>query len=350
MEMTGDASAGVDVPVEDGLIEKLSEGDKNPMFVTIEVINEGVSRNGRAYDRETIISLAEQINAKKPTGYFGHLKDDERGNKFPEPQTIWIGAKVEEVGGKVRLFAKGYVLPEAKSLRSFLKKAKAISKNVAVSVYGLAQVVVDKVSNTQLVKSMQLESIDWARPGSEGVPNMGLFTVTSEMADDSEDIKKQGESKPMNKQEVLKSATAAELKEANPEVVSEMVTEAVEAKQAELETVVSEMADVRQSLGLKEDQSVTSVIAEMQQQLKEAELDNQLREKVESPTARKMVKELVVGEMVSDTTLTVANAVDKVLESESGKALVAEMLEVAPKVSPKTEQPSVVARKYTKKG
>lgn len=345
MEMTADGVGSIDVPVEEGLIASLSEGDKNPMFVTIEVINEGVSRNGRAYDKDTITSLAEQINSKKPDGYYGHLTDEERKTKFPEPQTIWIGAKVEEVGGKTRLFAKGYVLPEAKGLRSYLKKAKAAGKNIAVSVYGLAQVTLDKINNVSIVKSMSLESIDWARPGSEGVLNMGLFSVTSEMTEDSKSIK-QGE-KTMDKVEVLKSATADELKEANPTVVSEMVAEAVEAKETELQAVVTEMADVKEALGLKEDEGTVEAIKEMTQRLQGHELDSELRNKVESATARKVVKQLVISEMASG--LAVSEAVDKVLGSETGQAIVKEMLEVAPRVAPKTEQPSLVARKYTKK-
>lgn len=345
MEMTADGVGEIDVPVEEGLVAKLADGDKNPMFVTIEVINEGVSRNGRAYDKDTINSLAEQINSKKPDGYYGHLTDEERKTKFPEPQTIWIGAKVEEVGGKTRLFAKGYVLPEAKGLRSYLKKAKAAGKNIAVSVYGLAQVVKDTVRNVSLVKSMSLESIDWARPGSEGVLNMGMFSVTSEMtdkltADKGEEV--------MERQEVLKTATVEELKESNPAVITEMVAEAVSEKETELNAIVTEMTDVRTALGLEEDKDAVETIKEMTGKLSAMELDEQLRDKVESPTARKIIKQLVVSEMHDG--VTTSEAVDKVLGSETGQALVKEMLEVAPKVSPRTMQPVAVARKFTKKG
>lgn len=346
MEMTADGVGEIDVPVEEGLIAKLVEGDENPMFVTIEVINEGVSRNGRAYDKKTIESLAEQINSKKPDGYYGHLTDDERKTKFPEPQTIWIGAKVEEVGGKTRLFAKGYVLPEAKSLRSYLKKAKAASKNVAVSVYGLAQVVKDNVKNITLVKSMNLESIDWARPGSEGVLNMGMFSVTAEMHDSKLTTEK-GEV-DMTREEVLQSATVDELKEANPAVVSEMVDSAVAEKTTELEAVVSEMTDVRTALGLKEDGNVVETISEMTERLQGYELDGQLRAMVEAAPARKVIKQLVISEMASG--LPVTEAVDKVLASETGQAVVKEMLDTAPRVAPKTQQPVAVARKFTKKG
>lgn len=343
-EMTADGIGEIDVPVDADVIASLREGDTDPMFVTIEVINEGVSRNGRSYDKATIESLAEQINTKKPDGFYGHLTDDERKTKFPEPQTIWIGAKVSEVGGKTRLFAKGYVLPEAKGLRSYLKKAKAAGKNVAVSVYGLAQVVKDSVSNVMRVKSMSLESIDWARSGSEGVLNMGLFSVTSEMAGDSN--KNKGDT--MDRTDVLKSVTVDELKELNPTVVSEMVTEATQPIVAEKDAVIAEMADVRAALSLAEDGSVVETVKEMTDRLSQYELDSQLRDKVESVTTRSIIKQLVVSEMTSG--LNATEAIDKVLESETGKTLIKEMLDVAPRVAPMTERPMAVERKYTKKG
>lgn len=45
-EMNSDGMGEIDVPVDKTIISELSDGDKDPMFVTIEVINEGVSRNG----------------------------------------------------------------------------------------------------------------------------------------------------------------------------------------------------------------------------------------------------------------------------------------------------------------
>ncbi len=346
-EMTEDGMGEIDVPVDAELISKLKDGDTDPMFVTIEVINEGVSRNGRAYDKKTIESLAEQINADKPNGYYGHLNDDERKTKYPEPQTIWIGAKVSEVGGKLRLFAKGYVLPEAKSLRSYLRKSKAVGKNVAVSVYGLAKVVKDTVNNTMRVKSMALESIDWARPSSEGVLNMGLFSVTSEMTDNSDDLTS-GKGEDMNKEEVLKTLTADELKEHNPTVISEMITEATEPIEQAKEVLVTEMADVRTALQLDDEASVVETVKEMTDRINGYELDNQLSAKVESPSARKVIKQLVISEMTSGT--AVDEAVTNVLDSETGKELIKEMLEVAPRVAPMTEKPVAKQRKHTKKG
>ena len=152
----------------------------------------------------------------------------------------------------------------------------------------------------------------------------------------------------MDKVEVLKSATADEIKEANPTIVSEMVAEAVEAKETELQSVVAEMTEVKTALGLAEDASAVETIQEMASKLNDMRLDTELRDKVESSTARKVVKQLVISEMASGT--TVDEAVDKVLASETGQAIVKEMLDVAPRVAPMTMQPVAQARKYTKKG
>lgn len=346
MNATGITEAGVDVPVDPKLLQELADGDDDPMFVTIEVINEGRSGNGRLYTREAIDKICRQINEERPNGYLGHLSLEERKTKYPAPQTMWLGAVAKEVNGKYRLFAKGYVLPDATSLRTYLRKAKIAGKNVAVSIYGKVHRVARGVAD---MTSLALESIDWVRQGSEGVRNSGVFVIASEMQDDdSSNLDDKGDD--MTKEEALASATASDLKEhVNPEVVSEMLQEAVSASEAEHEAVVSEMLDIKQALGLDTDSESkpAQVIAEMQSELRDMQLDNELRDKVESKAARKVIKTMVVAEMQADE--TVGEAVDKVLASEDGKAVIQEMLEKAPRIAPQVDKPVVVARKYTTK-
>lgn len=339
------ADLGINIPFDAQLRDELIEGDDNPMFVTVEVLNEGVSRNGRDWTKEAIASVVSQINSKHPDGYQGHLSDTDRSTKYPDPQTIWLGASAKEVGGKLRLFAKGYVLPEAKTLRSYLRKAKTLKKNVAVSVYGTVQAAVKTARNALDMSNFNLESIDWARPGSEGVPNMGIFQVTSEMFDSNNN----GEGN-MDKVQAIKESTAAELREHNPAVVSEMVSEAVaEATQAS-EAVVSEMTQTREALGLKEGESLTERVAEMQEQLSEAALDNSMREKIPSATARKTLRSAVVKEMNANADLTADAAVDAVLGSEKGKAVMRNTAERAPSVAPLHDAPTATpTRRFSKR-
>jgi hypothetical protein len=107
----------IEVPFAQGVdIEKLIKGDKNPLFVTIEAVNDSVSKSKRRYTPEVIADIAKQINENKPDGYDGHLKDEDRAFVRPKSQTIWLGAIVKNIEGKARLFIKGYVFPYAKEL------------------------------------------------------------------------------------------------------------------------------------------------------------------------------------------------------------------------------------------
>lgn len=349
MEMSDDGSSGnIDVPVDAQLLEQVKQGDEDPMFVTIEVLNESVSKNGRNWSKEAIASVAEQINSKRPDGYMGHLLEGERKHKYPKPQTIWLGAKAEETDGKMRLFAKGYVLPEAKRLRTYLRKAKAAGKSVAVSVYGTIERAAKAANGALEMANFDLESIDWARPGSEGVKNTGQFMIAAEMADDSKG-KGVNKEEDVNREDVLKSATASELQEHNPEVVSEMTNEAASQKEAEQAEVVQEMADIKAELGLDDnsEKSAKQVVQEMKEQQTQHELDAQLQEKVDSPAARKLIRHYVVSEMQEGE--TVSQTVDRVLASETGKEVIQEMVDTAPTVQPQTQKPAGEARKFTKK-
>lgn len=349
MEMSSDGLGGViDVPVDPKLIDSLKEGDDNPMFVTIEVLNERQSNNGRNWTKDAILSVAEQINLKKPDGYLGHLTEEERATKHPEAQVMWLGATVKETNGKTRLFAKGYVLPYAGKLRTYMTKAKAAGKNVTVSVYGTASKLVRNAAGAidMGLSGFHLESIDFARPGSEGVRPLGQFMVTAEMTDNSKDNKEID----VNREDAIKSATVDELKELNPSVVSEM-TSMAEAQEAEHEAVVSEMTSISEALGLEKDseKKPSEVIKEMTARNRELELDNELRDKVDSPSARVVLKQMVISEMTEGQ--TISEAVDKTLKSDSGKAVIKEMVVDAPKVAPRTHQTAnkVPNRKWTKK-
>jgi hypothetical protein len=97
-------------PAEGVDLEGIRQSDPNAMFVTLPIAEIGaVSGNGLLYDEQLVDSIAEQINAKRPGGIFGHLKDEERSTSFPLPAALWVGAK--RVGRT--LYAKGYIPPGA---------------------------------------------------------------------------------------------------------------------------------------------------------------------------------------------------------------------------------------------
>ena len=337
VEMTDDRDARDElVNVDPALLEKVSEGDDKPQFVTINVAVEGVSKSGRNWTRELIHSIAEQINTKHPDGYSGHVADADRPFKRPDPQTIWLGATVVEKNGKAHLYAKGYVLPEAVSLRSYLRRAKAIGKNVSVSVFGKAKAAVWNAKQSAYdLKDFVLESVDWSRSGAEGIPNDGTLVLASEMHNDNkEDLN-------VERKDVIKSLKADELKEHNPNLVSEIQSESAD------EALVSEMDGIKAVVG--ETDKPSEAVSEMAKENRELKLDRELDRSVRSEAARALIRPLVVSEMEkAEGSVDVSEMVSGVLGSDEGKAIIEQHVDRAPKVDPRKADEAVAERKHTR--
>lgn len=351
-EMGTNEDLKIDVPIAKGVdIKKLTEGDKDPLFVTIEALNTTISRSKRRYTPEVVKEIARQINEIKPDAYEGHLAEHERETKRPKPQTIWIGATVKEIGGKLRLFVKGYVLPYAKELKQYLKAAKAAGKKVAVSIYGQAKQTWNDLVRAYDVNDFHLESIDWARSGAEGVPTLGYLALTSEM---------KGE-KLMNREDIVKDLTIGEIEELNPTIVSEMksklsdeITKTVK-KEIEKETQ-SELNVIREMVGAKEKDNLKDVIKEMVDEIENLRqkvagyyIDELLAKRISNKAARGVIKSMVVREIGNEYNLdTIAETVSNVIKSDEGKAIVASMNEAKIIVTPNVDNRSHnIGRKYT---
>lgn len=335
-EMRADGADDL-VPVSPELLRGVAEGDSDPMFVTMNIATEGTSKNGRYYSRETIQSMADQINAEVTDGHNGHLSDQERATKRPDPVALWLGARVIEKNGKAHLYAKGYVMPEEHKLRSYLRKAKAIGKNVAVSVFGKAEkAVYDRQRKAYNLVNFVLQSIDFARSKSEGIPNDGTLILASEMVNEIE------EEQTMKREEVIKSLKAEELHTHNPDLVAEMQQEVIDSQ----EVTVSEMETITGLVG----ENPAEAIAEMQRENRELHLDRELTDKVKIRGARPALREMVIAEMeLSEAVTNVAEMVDQVLGSAEGKAVIATHREKTPVVNPLTDNrsESVGKRSFT---
>jgi hypothetical protein len=354
---------GSDFPIAAGIdLQKLTDGDDEPMFVIVRVLEETVSANGNHWTEAVIKSVARQIMDKTPDGYLGHLSDEDRATVFPDPQTLWVGAKIETdpSSGKLTLIAKGYVLPDSK-IRTYLKKATAANKQVSVSVYGRANRVFNKYKKCYDIKAFDLESIDWARPGSQGVANANLLSITQET---------------MKRQEVIATATLDELQEFNPDIVQEIREEAKEEAKSE---VVSEMKgeakatqkalkEITDELGDKPLEAVAEMRNEFEAvsgRLANKAIDAELDKRVSNDTARRLIQKMVVSEMANvnlteDETSEAENkgvtvsemralkAVDSVLETEDAKQLIKEMMDKKP-FSPEKPKDSPDGRTFTVK-
>lgn len=326
------------VVVDPALLQAVAEGDDNPLFVTLNIATEGVSKNGRLYTRETIQSIADQINAEAVDGYNGHLSDAERATKRPDTVTLWLGANVVVKNGKAHLYAKGYVMPEETRLRSYLKKAKALRKNVAVSIFGKAEkAVFDAETKAYKLVNFVLQSIDWARSKSEGIVNDGTLILASEMVNEEENT--------MTRKEVLESLTKEELRTERADLVAEMEQEAVEAAGVP----VSEMEQITELVGEKP----AEVVAEMLRENRELKLDQELASKVKIRNARPVLREMVVAEMEkaeNKASINVSEMVDSVLAGDEGRAIIAQHVSKTPVINPldSSRGESVPSRKFSK--
>lgn len=321
------SAQAIKVPTASGVdLEKLTEGDPDPMFVTLEVASATVSGNRNRYSEATLLNIAEQINETRPDAYLGHLDDKELATKYPDPQTMWIGASVEKIDGVARLFAKGYVYTDAK-VRSLLKKAVAAGKVMAVSIAGRANKKFDKVAKVYDIIDFKLDSIDWARPGTQGLNPLLTPFITQEMVDTSMEIK-------------LQEATLEQLKELRPDLVEALKKELTPTPPANPEPTpapapTAEMVEVKNLLGLDENGSVKERVSEMvdenktlvseMKDLLTEHIDLAVGQKVTKPAVKAVIKEMVVNQVTDWTKSGVDTAINNVLQSKSTTDLITEM-------------------------
>jgi hypothetical protein len=333
-EMSSSFEEGINIPIPaDVKMDELIEGDKSPMFVTVEAVNEGKSANKRFYDQEVIMEIARQVNEKRPDAYLGHLSDSDRSTKRPEPQTIWLGSVVKKMNGKLRLFIKGYVLPEASKLRTYLKKAKSAGKNVAVSVYGQAKQLWDDSLDAYKLSNFNLESIDWVRSGSEGIKPAMAFQITSEMRKDL-----------ATREETIKEMTVGELNAINPSLVKAIQDEyEVKVAKEMQDSSEKEFSTIQEMVG----ENPVEKIAELQKTVAESIIDASLFSKVSSKEARKLIKSMVVKEMSVMTPEEAKKTLSNVLSRDEVVSII--QATGNDKINPLLDnRKKEIGRKYTK--
>lgn len=311
-EMAGQNGVmSVDIPVTNVDFEELTKGDGDPLFVTLEAMSEGISANKMHYTKQTIAEIAAQINTKKPDGINGHIEPTRKQFDRPDPVTIWLGSKVVNVKGKERLFIKGYVLPHAKELKSYLRAAKAAGKNANVSIYAEIGVQYnDKLKAYDCVPgTVHLESIDWARTGAQGIKdNTGYMHLAAEMDGDINE-----------RESVIQTVTVAELQGINPELFVKMKEDIKKEVEATVEPEVRNkvVAEMKDDISKKDVE-----IARLNKVVVDSKIESELSAQPES--ARGIIKKMVIAEMAgSDYTFDNAKkAIDKVVQSEEVRTLI----------------------------
>ncbi len=125
-----------EVPFAPGVnVQELNEIDPDPLYVTLPfVIDGGKASNGLFYSKAFNDALIEQVNAKRPTGSFGHhIGVLEATARNDVPPIIWVGATRDSEG---RGWIKGFV--RDRGVKEYLRALKAAGSSIGTSIVGSA--------------------------------------------------------------------------------------------------------------------------------------------------------------------------------------------------------------------
>jgi hypothetical protein len=201
----------INVPVDSRIdISTITADDSDPKFVNVEVIRAGVSKvNNRRYNNNIVKEINDMIPGTQ--GFFGHPDPSKQGFEFREPQVIFVGSVVDHMpDGLDRSIAKAYIF-KTSPLREWVPKSIAAGNPMTVSINGTGDVIRNG-DIIDVIHMSELQSIDWANPGTEGMETSKAMSVVNEMQNkggsqmgDQLDVK-----------EVIKNATVTEFKAFNP--------------------------------------------------------------------------------------------------------------------------------------
>lgn len=269
---------GAHVTLNKNRVQELTDTyeDEKPEFVVLRVRAGATSRSNNHWPDSILTDVAEQVNSDERPGYFGHIKPEDRGYAFPDPQTIWMGAAMRTEGGKPTLYVKGYQIPGTKA-RSHVKSGLVKT----ASWFGKAGGKV--VNGVRMIETFKLESIDWARPGMAGM-DAQVVALVSEQEEGGDKVD-------------LSSVTLKEIEDGNPslfalmkqkvedehqEAVSEMEEKAKEGEEAQnLLTKITEL------FGIDKGKDILEKLTEVHQRL-----DNISTGEIKTKVAELLTKKL----------------------------------------------------------
>ena len=215
-EMVGD-TAIINVPVDPRIdIDTITSDDPDPRFVNVEVIRAGVSGNNRRYNNNVVKEVSQLVPGCQ--GFFGHPDPSKYGFEFREPQCIYVGSVVEEMAdGLCRCIAKAYLF-KTSALREWVPKSIAAGNPMTVSINGSADVMRGG-DLLDVIHMTELQSIDWANPGTEGLETSKAMSVVKEMNNNEGG----SEMSEINAKDIIKNASIAEFRAYNPDGYKGMV-------------------------------------------------------------------------------------------------------------------------------
>lgn len=229
----------------------LIAGDDNPTFITLPIGKAGVtSGNNRHYDEAFVIELERQTLANKPVGLMGHLSETDRATAFPQEAVHWVGALREGA----TLWGKGYIPPGP--IRDRIAKYKATGKAIATSIDAFAEGIYDEglKAMRMVAKSLRLNQIDIAPADRAGIPDLAAVPHFTTEMDAAPDI-------------------AQEDSVSTEQVIQELRKAKVTPLRGWTQTApaedVSDLAAIREALGVGEDADLVQSITEMRRTQKE---------------------------------------------------------------------------------
>ena len=205
--------SSIDVPVHHSIdIDTLTADDPDPKFVIVEVLRAGISKgNNRRYNN----NIVKEVNDMVPgvQGFFGHPDPSKHGFEFREPQTIFVGSMIDHMpDGLDRCIAKAYIL-KTSPLREWVPKSIAAGNPMTVSINGTGDIMRNG-DILDVIHMSELESIDWANPGTEGMGTSKAISIVKEMQMQNEGGSEMADQ--LSIQDVIKNATVTEFKAFNP--------------------------------------------------------------------------------------------------------------------------------------
>lgn len=206
---SGDIKPSIDVPVDPQInIDVITSDDSDPMFVNVEVTRTGkISGNNRRFTVEAV----NDVNAMTPglQGFLGHPDPGKVGFEFREPQCIYVGSMIDNMDdGNIRCVAKCYIF-KSSDLREWIPKSIAAGNPMTVSVNGYGDIIVNSDGIMDVVRFNDLQSIDWANPGTEGMSTSKAMSIVSEMNNNTG-------GNDMEKNDIIKDTSITEYKAFNP--------------------------------------------------------------------------------------------------------------------------------------
>ena len=206
---SGDIKPSIDVPVDPRIdIDVITSDDSDPMFVNVEVTRTGkISGNNRRFTVEAV----NDVNSMTPglQGFLGHPDPGKVGFEFREPQCIYVGSMIDNMDdGNIRCVAKCYIF-KSSDLREWIPKSIAAGNPMTVSVNGYGDIIVNSDGIMDVVRFNDLQSIDWANPGTEGMSTSKAMSIVSEMNNNTG-------GNDMEKNDIIKDTSITEYKAFNP--------------------------------------------------------------------------------------------------------------------------------------